>query len=287
MINGIDTTPTYSLCETQSLDEAHFRDLVRYDARHGGSGVTMPLKVAVASKLGREHILDELDDIGRATMTVNTIVVLPAKDGDTSLERRRTVGTNTDCLGIRHALLRDVAQMRGLEAGSLVGETDTEGPYVFPAVASSSSFAGSKPLPHSGLIIGSGGTCRSAVWAMHNLGLSPLYLLNRDESETRDVVSHFATTDSSIDLRPLHSLEAYAREQRLRESGEVGPLAAAVGAIPAFDPVTPGEKMVSSIGLACLIKGPHTDVPLSSCFLVLRCTHSHMPFSVSHTARSP
>lgn len=250
--------PTYSLCETKSIDESHFYKLVRHDPLHGGSGVTMPLKVAVAAKLGPQHILDELDSIGQATLTVNTIVVRPAKDGDTSLSRRRMVGTNTDCLGIRHALLRDLAVQNGVPAGSLIGSTSEQGPYVFPQ-----SNVGGKP--YSAFIIGSGGTCRSAVWAMHNLGLSPLYLLNRDEQETQDVVRHFASMD--IDLRPLHSLESYAHEKKLRDEGKVGKVACAVGAIPAFEPVTPGEKMVYTLAHA-FFKEPYeahgtaTNVPV-------------------------
>lgn len=228
-------TPTYSLCETQNVNEQHMYQLVRRDVRHGGSGITMPLKVAVAKNLGPDYILDDLDDIGRATMTVNTIVVLPGEDGCTSVESRRMIGTNTDCLGIRHALLRDIAVQNGCAPGDYIGHSQSEGPYVFPLANTS--------LPHSAFIIGGGGTCRSAVWALHNLGLSPLYLLNRDESETQEVVEHFKPL--GIDLRPIHSLQACSEERRLREAGNVGPIAAAVGAIPAVEPETHGEKMVS------------------------------------------
>lgn len=238
-----ETVPTYSLCETKSIQESHLFSLVRHDPRHGGSGVTMPLKVAVASKLGRDEILDELDSIGQATLTVNTIVVKPSLTGDTSLSQRRMVGTNTDCLGIRHAVLRDIAQQNQTPAGSLIGSTTNAGPYVFPL-----SQEGESSKPFSAFIIGSGGTCRSAVWALHNLGLSPLYLLNRDEQETRDVVDHFS--NMNIDLRPLHSLEAFAYERALRDQGKVGQIACAVGAIPAFEPVTPSEKMVYTLAHA-------------------------------------
>lgn len=269
--NNKGTVPTYSLCETKSIEEAHLYSLVRNDPRHGGSGVTMPLKVAVASKLGKDHILDELDSIGQATLTVNTIVVKPSLTGDTSLSQRRMVGTNTDCLGIRHALLRDIAQQNQLPAGSLIGSTSIQGPYVFPLSEESK--------PFSAFIIGSGGTCRSAVWALHNLGLSPLYLLNRDEQETKDVVDHFS--NMNIDLRPLHSLESFAYERALRDEGKIGQIACAVGAIPAFEPVTNSEKMVYTLAHAFFQEpykakqlasqtpsiptaGPSSDLPLRS-----------------------
>jgi len=237
--SNLDHVPTYSLCETKSVEETHFYNYVRHDPLHGGSGVTMPLKVAVASKLGPDHILDELDHVGRATMTVNTIVVLPSLEGETSVEKRRMIGTNTDYLGIRHALLRSVASQNGLHPAAYMSQDE---PYIFPAQISPQTGDIVKP---SAFIIGSGGTCRSAVWALHNLGLSPLYLLNRDEEESLDVVRHFSSMN--IDLRPLRSIEAFEAEKQLRDQGKVGKIVAAVGAIPAFEPSTADEKMVYTL----------------------------------------
>lgn len=240
--NNLNHVPTYSLCETKSVSESHFYNYVRHDPNHGGSGVTMPLKVAVASKLGSEEILDELDHVGRATMTVNTIVVLPSLKGETSVEKRRMIGTNTDYLGIRHAILRSVASQNGLHPAAYMGQ---EQPFIFPSQVSPQT---GEVMAPSAFIIGSGGTCRSAVWALHNLGLSPLYLLNRDAQETQDVVNHFATMN--IDLRPLRSVEAFEKEKALRDSGKVGKIVAAVGAIPAFEPVSVDEKMVYTLAHA-------------------------------------
>lgn len=199
----------------------------------------MPLKVAVASKLGPDHILDELDHVGRATMTVNTIVVLPSLKGETSVEKRRMVGTNTDYLGIRHALLRSVASQNGLHPAAYMSQDE---PFIFPSQLSAQTGDVVKP---SAFIIGSGGTCRSAVWALHNLGLSPIYLLNRDAGESQDVVQHFASMN--IDLRPLRSVPEFEKEKQLRDQGKVGKLVAAVGAIPAFEPSTADEKMVYTL----------------------------------------
>jgi quinate dehydrogenase len=234
---ALEGVPTYSLCETRSIDEQHFYRYVRHDDRFGGAGVTMPLKVAVASQLGANQILDELDDIGRATMTVNTIVVLPSIDGEVSLEKRRMIGTNTDYLGIRHALLRDIAKQNGLAAAFY---TSHEQPFAFPWTA--------EGLPHSAFIIGSGGTCRSAVYALHMLGLSPLYILNRDAKETQDVMDHFRSM--KIDLRPLRNEAEFEHERQLRQSGKVGPITAAVGAIPAIRPSSADEKMVYTLAHA-------------------------------------
>ena len=252
--HNLDNVPTYSLCETRSLAESHFYNYVRHDANHGGSAVTMPLKVAVAAKLGHDEILDELDHVGRATMTVNTIVVLPSLTGETAVEKRRMVGTNTDYLGIRHALLRSVAVQNGLPAAAYMSQ---DKPFVFPSQVSGPTGKTVKP---SAFIIGSGGTCRSAVWALHNLGLSPIYLLNRDEQETLDVIHHFSPMN--IDLRPLRSVEAFERERALRSEGVVGQLVAAVGAIPAFEPATADEKMVSDVRMGL---HTHADTNPSLC----------------------
>lgn len=239
--DNLEHVPTYSLCETKMITESHFYNYVRHDPRHGGSAVTMPLKVNVASKLGPDCILDELDHVGKATMTVNTIVVLPSKDGETAVEKRRMVGTNTDYLGIRHALLRSVASQNGLHPAAYMGQ---DKPFIFPAQQTSEGSV----LKPSAFIIGSGGTCRSAVWALHNLGLSPIYLLNRDEGESMDVVNHFSSLN--IDLRPLRSVEAFEGEKALRLAGKAGKLVAAVGAIPAFEPTTADEKMVYTLAHA-------------------------------------
>ncbi|CEH17296.1 pentafunctional arom polypeptide [Ceraceosorus bombacis] len=230
--------PTYSLCETRSIDEKHMRRYVRQDERFGGSAVTMPLKVAVAAQLGKEHILDELDAIAQATGTVNTIVVYPSQSGSTRLEDRRMVGTNTDYLGIRHAILRNVATQHGLDPSFYMRASAT---YQFPLDGRREG------LKHSALIIGSGGTCRSAVWAAHRLGLSPLYLLNRDAPETADVVQYFDQRGMNLDLRPLRSEQAWQEEALRRETGETGQLACTIGAIPSMAPQTIDEKMVYNL----------------------------------------
>lgn len=224
--------PTYSLKDTKSVDEAHLYDLVRKDPLFAGAGVTMPLKVAVTATLGPKGVIDELSEAGKATQTVNTIISTPNGAG------RKMVGTNTDYLGIAHAVLRGVAECNAEERVTkyLDPQLGVKARYVFPR-----NKAGK---PYAAFIIGSGGTCRSAVYAVSQMGLSPIYLLNRDADETQAVVDHFGAT---VDLRPLRSVEAYEREAALRESGEVGHVACAVGAIPAFAPQTEDEKMVYTL----------------------------------------
>lgn len=224
--------PTYSLKDTKTIDEPHFYDLVRNDPLFAGAGVTMPLKVAVAATLGDEGVLDELSEAGKATQTVNTIISCPNHG------KRKMIGTNTDYLGIAHAVLRAVAEQNGEErvTAYLDPQIGYEARYVWPRNADGK--------PFSAFIIGSGGTCRSAVYAVSQLGLSPIYLLNRDAEETQAVLDHFG---KSLDLRPLRSVEAFDTEAKKRESGEIGHIACAVGAIPAFAPQTDDEKMVYTL----------------------------------------
>ena len=224
--------PTYSLKDTKTIDEPHFRALVRDDPLFAGAGVTMPLKVAVTATLGPEGVIDELSEAGKATQTVNTIISVPDKG------KRKMVGTNTDYLGIAHAVLRAMAESNGEDRVTkyLDPQLSHKARYVFPR--------NPEGKPYSAFIIGSGGTCRSAVYAVSQLGLSPIYLLNRDAEETQAVLDHFG---SSLDLRPLRSVEAYEAEAAKRASGELGHVACAVGAIPAFAPQTDDEKMVYTL----------------------------------------
>ncbi|EJD42207.1 NAD(P)-binding protein [Auricularia subglabra TFB-10046 SS5] len=201
--------PTYALCDTLSVSDSHFGDRIRRDERFGGAGVTMPLKVSVTQRLGPGHALDELDDVARKTGSVNTIVVVPGPE-------RRHVGTNTDYLGIRQCLTR-------------AAQLDASGRFA-PA---------EDGAPCAGFVVGAGGACRSAVLALHHMGLSPIYLINRDRDELRDVVAHFAAADPAVTLCPLYTMAEWVQ---LRETA--GPVAAGVSAIPAVEPVSDAEKMV-------------------------------------------
>lgn len=71
------------------------------------------------------------------------------------------------------------------------------------------------------------------------MGVSPIFLINRDPAETKAVVDHFP----HLDLIPL-SDEATTREQLQKQSDAGKRLCVGVGAIPAIDPVTDAEKMV-------------------------------------------
>ncbi|KAL8283693.1 hypothetical protein RQP46_005488 [Phenoliferia psychrophenolica] len=176
-----------------------------------GSCVTMPLKLAVMAHL------DELTPQAEAIGSVNTTYWRTGADG-----KLVHVGTNLDTAGVGNSLL---TQLCGF-------------PSPFPADAPH-SFA---PGVASALMIGGGGATRAAIWAMHAIGLSPIYLVNRDAEETAAIVKQFAAWD----LRPIESVAA--AEAALAEGDRTGvKLAAGVGAIPSIEPVTDAEKLVYEI----------------------------------------
>jgi quinate dehydrogenase len=125
----------------------------------------MPFKV---------EILPFLDDTTPACKMIgacNTIFMRPGS-GKIS-KQRRYIGDNTDCAGIREVVLQ-----------SLGAETITSPPSRKPA-----------------LIIGGGGTTRSAIYALHTwLNAGPIYLLNRDQNETTAIIEQYAT----------HGIEVFA-----------------------------------------------------------------------------
>ncbi|KZV83795.1 NAD(P)-binding protein [Exidia glandulosa HHB12029] len=218
---------TYALCDTSTVEDPGFLDRVRRDERFGGAGITMPLKVAVTHQLGPEHALDELNDVARAIGSVNTIVVV--RNGET----RRNIGTNTDFIGVLHAILRASAVQQSLSVGFYLGHPSP--PRFVDSIYG---------IPCSAFVIGAGGACRSAILALHKLGLSPIYLLNRLAEETQEVVAHF---EGVVDVKPLRTMLQWAQQSNARVVGEVGPVIAGVGCIPALPPVTAEEKMVYTL----------------------------------------
>ncbi|KAF4635978.1 hypothetical protein G7Y89_g2106 [Cudoniella acicularis] len=158
-----------------------------------GASVTMPHKVAIIP------YLDMLTPEGEAIGAVNTIFLRNSPSG-----KRLLCGTNTDCIGIREAILQNVDQavvdrMKG------------------------------KP----GMVIGGGGTSRAAVYALKIfLECSDIYLVNRDRGEVDQVIQECQSKGFGDGLRYVGSVE---EAERL-----AGPLVV-VSAIPDFPPKTEAE----------------------------------------------
>ncbi|GAA6003487.1 hypothetical protein JCM10207_000355 [Rhodosporidiobolus poonsookiae] len=176
-----------------------------------GSCVTMPLKLQAVDKV------DELTPAAQALGSVNTTFLRHNADGSVT-----HVGTNLDTAGVGNSLLTALLST----------------PTPFPAEAPR-RFA---PGTASALMIGGGGATRAAIWAMNSIGLSPIYLINRDASETAAIVAQFP----DLDLRPLETVEQVQQELEATEKQGIR-LAAGTGAIPSIEPQTDAEKNVYEV----------------------------------------
>ncbi|KAH8156788.1 hypothetical protein CIB48_g11457 [Xylaria polymorpha] len=127
------------------------RHLIR-SADFGGASVTIPLK------LDTMPLVDDISDSAKAIGAVNTIIPVSSGDG-----KVRLLGDNTDWTGMVYSL----------RAAGLIRPTSTTS------------------NPTSGMVVGSGGTTRAAVYALHSLGFSPIYLVARNKTAVEEIISSF------------------------------------------------------------------------------------------------
>ncbi|KAI1499466.1 EPSP synthase-domain-containing protein [Biscogniauxia marginata] len=130
---------------------ADVRDLIR-SPDFGGASVTIPLKLDIM------ELLDEVSDSARVIGAVNTIVSVVPQDGG----RTRLLGDNTDWMGMVYSLR---------SAG------------VTPPPA--------KTGAGSAMVVGSGGTSRAAIYALHSLGYSPIYIVARNSKAAESLCASF------------------------------------------------------------------------------------------------
>ncbi|BGO99282.1 3-dehydroquinate synthase [Rhodotorula toruloides] len=205
---------TYGAVECRSLDEpgnAWEEAIKRADCL--GTCLTMPLKLQALRKV------DELTPEARATGCVNTTFFRPSPTSSSTLVH---VGTNTDAAAVSNVLL-----------SSFLGVSS-------PLLASAPRQF--QPGNAGAFVVGGGGATRAAIYALSRLNLSPIFIVNRDPSETERVVQSFP----DIDLRPLTTIEQARREMEdLRKRGVR--LVCGVSAIPCEPPTSEGEKRVYEV----------------------------------------
>lgn len=131
---------------------ADVKELVR-SPNFGGASVTRPLKLDIID------VIDKLSDAAKTIGAVNTIIPVPSEDGS----QQTLLGDNTDWMGMVFALR---------EAG-VVGNIRT-------------SSAGGP-----GVVIGSGGTTRASIYALHSLGYSPIYVVARNSASVTKLAEMF------------------------------------------------------------------------------------------------
>jgi quinate dehydrogenase len=203
------------LAETNDLDS-----FMAYLRDHPPVPKLLGSGVTMPHKVSALPYLDHLTPEAQAVGAVNTIF-FRNQEG-----KREFWGTNTDVIGIRDA---------------------------FPSNLDEGVIGDMKGRP--GLIVGGGGTCRAAIYALEQyFGCSRIYIINRDRKEVEAVVRD---TTSTLDIRHITTLdEAY-------ESEAPGLI---ISAIPDFEPQTQSEIMVRDILRSFLSRTEERGAMLEMCY---------------------
>jgi pentafunctional AROM polypeptide len=117
--------------------------------------------------------LDEISAHAKLIGAVNTIIPVE-KDGETKL-----LGDNTDWLGLRELI------QKGLSSDNERTDASTS------------------------LVLGAGGTCRAAVYTLHQAGFKTIYLFNRTRPNAEKIVASFP---ADYNIIPLTSLNEFPGE---------------------------------------------------------------------------
>lgn len=173
----------------------------------GGSAVTMPHKAAIMSRPEIKEIAPQALLIG----AVNTLYWRQEQDGG----EKKLVATNTDVAGIRDSIRTKVSPQE-LQA-----------------------FQGLAPQDKIGMVVGGGGTTRTAVITLRmDLGCTgPIYIINRFKHEVDAIVADFAAKG----VTDIHHLSSPQQVQELLTSQGKRPHYI-VNAIPSMEPTTEEEK---------------------------------------------
>lgn len=117
--------------------------------------------------------LDEISEHAKLIGAVNTIIPIQ-KNGETKL-----LGDNTDWLGLREIVAK------GLTSDHERTDASTS------------------------LVLGAGGTCRAAVYTLHQAGFKTIYLFNRTKPNADKIVASFP---ADYNIIPLTSLDEFPGE---------------------------------------------------------------------------
>lgn len=175
----------------QTTDIEKFRDRLTA-AETIGISITMPNKITFGL------LLDEWTESARLIGSINTSFVRLDSTG-----KRRYIGSNTDCVGIRESIMQ----------------------YDPTVVAT----AKGKPA----MVVGGGGAARSAIYTLWKyFSPSEIYIVSRLKLEVDDIIKHFIVATPGIQLRYISDT---ATAQSLPAPSII------VGTIPDYPPSEPGE----------------------------------------------
>lgn len=226
----------------------------------GGGSISPPVHDYIAQCLGRDwkmsfleaSTIEEVVDAFRASNFAGGIVTMPWKKtiiphldhiddlvlrlgacNHVSVAADGTLhGTNTDWIGVKDALL---------QAHSPVSNT-----------------TGNK-----GMVLGAGGACRAAIYALTELGCNEIFVVNRDVGEVQDLINDVQNYD--ISNRP-----AIIHVQTIDQARQLPAPHYVVGTIPDFEPNTASEIEARDVYTEFLSKrkanGDHPAVMLDMCY---------------------
>ncbi|KAK4190307.1 putative Pentafunctional AROM polypeptide [Podospora australis] len=165
----------------------------------GGASVTIPLKLDIMP------LLDEVSDAAKAIGAVNTIIPVSSAGSDKPVLR----GDNTDWLGMVFAL-RSAGVVKRSAAS-----------------------------PGAAMVVGSGGTTRAAVYALHSLGYSPVYIVARSSDRVKEIADAFP---ADFNIQTLSTPEEVVAAKDALPS-------VVISSIPADKPIDQGmrEVLVASL----------------------------------------
>ncbi|TAQ83825.1 hypothetical protein B7494_g7852 [Chlorociboria aeruginascens] len=126
--------------------------------------------VTIPLKLDIIPLLDDITSAAKVIGAINTIIPITSDSGT------QLIGDNTDWLGMTHSLMP-------------------------------TSYTSPSSTPPSGLVIGAGGTARAAIYALHSLSHSPIYILARTPSKLPGLVSSFPPDFNIIPLTTVSAAE--------------------------------------------------------------------------------
>ncbi|PSS00529.1 EPSP synthase-domain-containing protein [Coniella lustricola] len=173
------------------------KELIR-SPQFGGASVTIPLKLDIIP------LVDSVTDAAKVIGAVNTIIPVTAADGTSTT----LLGDNTDWMGMVYAL-RQAGIVKNTRAA---------------------------PAGGSAVVIGSGGTTRAAVFALHHLGYAPIYIVARNAANIAKLSESFP---SEFDVQHLASVDEEQQQAALLSQPRV-----MISTIPADKPMDSGMRDV-------------------------------------------
>lgn len=159
----------------------------------GGASITIPLKLDIIRHL------DTISNDAQAIGAVNTVIADPSRKS-TKRSGHHLTGRNTDWRGMTKLL-----ETAGAHSGN----------------------------NQSGLVIGGGGTSRAAIYTLHEMHYSPIYVLGRSSPNIQSLIKSFPEE---------YNLKSLTNDSEVKDMSQLPTIA--IGTIPADKPTDSGMHRI-------------------------------------------